>query len=112
MPPAGRGAGRVALVTLATLSLGAQCQGDPLVTLYVVVPSGLAGTARWIEVAVVGSSCPSPAALAGGLPRSGTLGRFAFGQGASALPTIGTLPKGTYGFAAARTRRPVAARSS
>lgn len=90
----------LALLTLAGLSLGAQCQGDPRVSFEVDLPSSLSGSAQWMEVGVLGGSCPPEAQLAGGLPQTGLVERVAFEKGNTSPPPIGTLEKGSYAFAA------------
>ena len=90
----------LALLAVAGLSMGAQCAGDPRVSFEVDLPSSLAGPARWMEVGVLGGSCPTPEQLAGGLPETGLIERVAFEKGNINPPSIGTLRKGTYAFAA------------
>jgi hypothetical protein len=102
-PPLTSGAGpaaRLSLLVIAALALGAQCEGDPGVTFEVQLPGSLANSAQWLEIGVLGGSCPDPALLAGGLPETGTLDRIAVERGNTSPPAIGTLKKGSYAFVA------------
>jgi hypothetical protein len=96
----GQAARILAVAAVASLGLGAQCQGNPNVTCEVELPAALAATAQWMEVGVLPGACPSSSALAGGLPITGLVTRVAFAKGDTSPPPIGTLPKGPYAFAA------------
>jgi hypothetical protein len=85
---------------IASLAIGAQCAGDPAVTLEVVLPGSLSNSAEWVEIGVFGGGCPNPTELAGGLPATGTLDRIAVQKGNTSPPAIGTLKKGSYAFVA------------
>lgn len=91
---------RAAVLVVASLALGAQCAGDPGVSFEVQLPSSLANSAQWLEIGVIGGSCPDPTQLAGGLPVTGMIDRIAVEKGNTSPPAIGTLKKGSYAFVA------------
>jgi hypothetical protein len=54
-----------------------------------------------MEIGVLPGVCLPSAALAGGIPSSGTVTRIAFQKGDASPPAVGDLAKASYGFAAA-----------
>jgi uncharacterized protein YaiE (UPF0345 family) len=54
-----------------------------------------------MELGVLPGACPSAAELAAGIPPTGSVVRIAFEKGDASPPSIGTLKKASYAFAAA-----------
>jgi hypothetical protein len=90
--------GLVALV--ATAALAPSCKTKQI-SFALDVPSSLGQQIAWFEIgAYANVACPTDAQLAGGVPKGGTAAYVAFPASASVPPSVGSLPRGRYAFAA------------
>jgi hypothetical protein len=90
----------LAAVPSVLVGLDSACKSPPNVSFSVTLPSALAGEAAWYEVGVFPSgACPNSVELQGGIPPVGPVTRLVFSASDLSPPSLGDLPRASYGFA-------------